>query len=95
MLVDSRSSKHFVDLKLIPGVKSKMLEYREINPPMEIKPAGHNTFFGTAQGVLLVLVRDTQDACRTVKVSIVLVPGLGTFFFLWPWQLLGCQNYFH
>ena len=43
---------------------------------MEIKAAGHNTLLGTAQGILLVVVRDTQDVCRTVKLSIVLVPGL-------------------
>ena len=44
---------------------------------MEIKAAGHNTLFGTAQTVLLVLVRDTQDVCRTVKLATFSVPGLG------------------
>ena len=34
---------------------------------MEIKAAGYNTQFGTAQGIQLVVVRDTQDVCRTVK----------------------------
>ena len=38
---------------------------------------GHNTLFDTAQGILLVVVRDTQDVCRTVKLSIVFVPDLG------------------
>ena len=76
MLVDSGSSKHFVDPKLIRRVENKMLNYTEINPPMEIKAAGHNTLFGTEQGILLVVVRDTQDVCRTVKPPIVLVPGL-------------------
>ena len=69
---DSESSKHFVDLKLVHRVDSRMQGYVEINPPMEI----HNTLFGTAQGILLVVVRDTQDVCRTVKLPIVLVPGL-------------------
>ena len=53
MLVDSGSSKHFVDSKLFRGVVSRMLEHTEINPPMGIKATGHNTFFGTAQGILL------------------------------------------
>ena len=44
---------------------------------MEIKAAGHNTLFGTAQGILLVVVRDTQDLCRTVKLPILFMPGLG------------------
>ncbi|CAM9519788.1 unnamed protein product, partial [Ascophyllum nodosum] len=36
---------------------------------------------GIAQGTLLVVVRDTQDICRTVKLPIVLVPGLGRNLF--------------
>ena len=96
MLVDSRSSKHFVDPKLIRGVESRKLHYTEINPPMEIKAAGHNTLFGTAQGILLVVVHDTQDVCRTVKLPIVLVPGLGRNLFS---TALAAQkdvkNYFH
>ena len=48
---------------------------------MEIKAAGHNTLFGTAQGILLVVVRNTQDACRAVKLPIVLVPGFGRNLF--------------
>ena len=52
MLVDSGSSKHFVDPKLINRVESRMQGYTEINPPMEIKAAGHKTLFGIAQGTL-------------------------------------------
>ena len=64
-----------------------MLEYTKINPPtMEMKAAGHNPFFGTAQGIPLVVVRDTPDDCRTVKLPIVLVPGL-ILYFLQLWQL--------
>ena len=82
MLVDSGSSKHyFVDSKFIRGVENRMLEYTGINPPMKIKAAGHNTLFGTVQGILQVVVRDTQDVCRTVKLPIVLVPGLGRNIF--------------
>ena len=53
-----------------------MHDYTEINLPMKIKAAGHNTLFGIAQGTLLVVVRDTQDVSRTVKLPIVLMPGL-------------------
>ena len=42
---------------------------------------GHNTLFDTAQGILLVVVRDTQDVCRIVKLPIVLVPDLGRNIF--------------
>ena len=49
LLVDSGSSKHFVDPKLVHRVESRMHDYIEIYPPMEIKAAGHNNIlFGTA-----------------------------------------------
>ena len=59
MLVDSGSSKHFVDPKLIRRVESRMQNYTDINPPMEIKATSDKSLFGTAQGILLVVVRDT------------------------------------
>ena len=77
MLVDSGSFKHFIDAKLIRVVESRMMNYTEINLPMKIKTMSYNTLVGTAQDILLVLVRDTQNVCRTIKLLIVLVPGLG------------------
>ena len=68
--------EHFIDPELIRGVESRMLGYTKINPPMEIRAAADKTIFGTAQGILLFLARDTQDLCRTVKLPIALVPGL-------------------
>ena len=81
MLVDSGPSKYFVDPKLVHEVESTMQVYTPIDPPMKIKAAGHNTLFGVAQGTLLLVVRDTQDICRTVKLPMVLVPGLGQNIF--------------
>ena len=95
MLIDSGSFKHFVDPKLFHRVDSRMQDYGEINPPMEIKATGHNTLFGTALGTLLVVVRDTQDVCRTVKLPIVLVPGLGRNLFSTALAAERCQNKFH
>ena len=57
-----------------------MQDYTQIDPPMEIRATGHNTLLGIAQGTLclLVVVRDTHDICRrTIKLPIVVVPGLG------------------
>ena len=82
MPVDSGSSEHFADPKLIRRIEFRIMQdCTEINPPMETKAAGHNTLFGPAQGILLVVVRDAQDVCRTVKLPIVLVPGLGRNLF--------------
>ena len=80
MLVDFGSLKQFFDPKLIRRVESRMLDYTEVNPSTKIKAAGHNTLFGTAQGILLVKVPDTQYVCTTIKLPIVLVPGLGRLF---------------
>ena len=53
-----------------------MLEYTKIEPPMEITTSGNNVLRGTAQGILLVVARGTDGALRTVKLFILLVPGL-------------------
>ena len=53
-----------------------MLEYTRGEPPMEIKAAGNSMLRGTAQGMLQVVERSTDDALRTVKLAIVLVLGL-------------------
>ena len=42
---------------------------------MEIRAAGGNVLLGTAQDILLVVVRGTDDILRKVKLPIVLVPG--------------------
>ena len=69
-----------------------MLGYTEINPPMEIQATGDNILYGTAQGIALVLVRDTDDVCRQVKWPVVLGPELKSFFQL-QLQHKRCQNY--
>ena len=74
--MDLRSFKYFIEPKSIRGVESRILDYTEIIPPMEIKAVGDNTLFGTAKGILLVLAGDSQDVCRTGKLPIVLVPRL-------------------
>ena len=43
---------------------------------MKITAAGNNVLRGTAQGILLVVVRGTDDGLMTVKQPIVLVRGL-------------------
>lgn len=73
-MVDSGSSKHFTGPELSRGVEARMHQYSTINPPMEIK--GGNIFYGTAQGILPILVRGTENVCWKVKLPIVRVPGL-------------------
>ena len=69
LLVDSGSTKYFIDPELIRGVESRMQQYTRIEPPMEITAAGNNVLRGTAQGVFLVIVRGTDNALRIVKMA--------------------------
>ena len=48
---------------------------------MEIRGAGDNILYGTAQNMLLVIVRGTDDVLSTVKLAIVLVSGLRGIYF--------------
>ena len=76
LLVDLGSSKHFIDPELIRWLESRMLECTRIEPLMKIRAAGNNVSHDTAKGILLVVVRGTDDILKTVKLPIVLVPGL-------------------
>ena len=80
LLVDSGSSKLFIDQELIRGVESRILKYTRIESPMENRATGDNVLYGTAQGILLVAVRGTGHILKTVKLPIVLVPGLRNIF---------------
>ena len=74
LLVDSGSSKHFIDPGLIRGIES---ECTTIEPPMEVTEAENDVLLGTAQEILLVvIIRGTDNVLRTVKRPIVQVPGL-------------------
>ena len=66
------------------------MNHTDINPPMKIKAAGHNTLFGTAQSILQVLVCNTLDVYRTFKLSIVLVRGSRSNIF--PTAVTGQNN---
>ena len=60
--MDSCSSKYFIDPELIRGVESRMLECTTIEPPVEIRAVGDDVLRGTAQGILLVVVRGTDES---------------------------------
>ena len=82
LLVDPGSSKYFIDPELIRGVESRMLEYTKIEPPMKVRAAWDNVLRGTAQGILLVDARGTDDILTTVKLpTVVVVHALKWNFF--------------
>ena len=48
---------------------------------MEIRAADVNILYGTAQGILLVLVRSTDDVSRKVELPFALVREMKRIFF--------------
>ena len=44
-----------------------MLEYTRIEPPVMIIATGENVLYGTAESILLAVVRGTDDVLRTIK----------------------------
>ena len=81
MMVDSGASDHYVDDKLVPWIKSKMINLQEINPAREITTAGMHTLYGTATGDVVCKAADSDGKERTANVPIVIVPGIGKHLF--------------
>eukprot|EP00752_Nemacystus_decipiens_P006651 g5979.t1 len=81
MMVDSGASDHYVDDKLVPGIKNKMINLRQINPAREITTAGNHTLHGTATGDIVCEVTDSNGNERLAHIPIVIVPGIGKHLF--------------
>ncbi len=81
MMVDSGASDHYVDDKLVPWIKSKMINLQEINPAREITTAGMHTLYGTATGDIACEVTESNGEVHTARIPIVIVPGIGKHLF--------------
>ena len=64
--MDSDLSKYFIDPELIRGVESIILKHTRMESPM-VRATGDNVLYGTAQGILLVVVRGTADVSNIVS----------------------------
>ena len=58
-----------------------MQHYSAIEAPIKIKATADSILYRTAQNILLALVRGTDDVLRKVKLPVVFVLGLKSFFF--------------
>ena len=81
LLVDSGASKSFIDEELIPGLKERMREFKELSAPMEIITAGKHTIYGVGTGIISFTIRDSHGAQLPVKLRALVVPGLGRNIF--------------
>ena len=50
MVVDSGASDHYVDYKLVEGIKQLMFHYQEFDAPRTMTTAGLHTLLATAIG---------------------------------------------
>ena len=81
LLVDSGVSETFLDDELIPGLKKKMREFKELSTLKEITTTGKHTIYGVGTGIILFTIRDSHGAQLQVNPRALVVPGLGRNIF--------------
>ena len=79
---DSGASRHFIDDRLMAGVKRRMKNYVALKPPVIITTAGDNKLEGVAQCVLQVDVSDSKGTCPYLSLSCLVL--INTCFQLAP-----------
>ena len=62
LLVDSGASESFLDDELIPGLKEKTRDFKELSTPKEITTAGKHTIYGVGTGIISFTIRDSHGA---------------------------------
>ena len=77
MVVDSGASDHYVDHKLVKGIKQLMFCYQEFDTPRTITTAGIHTLLATATEKLQSKVTDSNGRTRKATLPITIVPGIG------------------
>ena len=81
MVVDSGASSHYVDDKLIKGIRKHMFEYKTLKEPSIITTAGMHRLHGSATGKLRVNVTDHLGEKKTVTLPVTIVSGIGRNLF--------------
>ena len=81
LLVDSGAAESFLDDELIPGLKERMREFKELSTPKEITTTGKHTIFGVDTGIISFTIRDSHGVQLPVNLRALVVPGLGRNIF--------------
>lgn len=80
LLIDSGATEHYLDSYLVPGLLD-MSDFRALLVPKSIVAAGGHVLRGTHSGVLPVSVADDKGKFHRIKLTCILVPGLGRHIF--------------
>ena len=81
LLVDRGAPESFLDDELIPGLKERMREFKELSTPKEITTAGKHAIYGVSTGIISFTIGDSYGAQLPVNLRALLVPGLGRSIF--------------
>ena len=81
LLVDNGTSGSFVDDELIPGLKERMREFKELSTPKEITTAGKHTIYRVGTGIIPFTIRNSHGSQLPVNLRALVVPGLGRNIF--------------
>ena len=81
LLVESCASESFLDDELIPGLKERIREFKELSMPKEITTAGKHTIYGVGTGIISFTIRDSHGTQLPVNLRALVVPGLGRNIF--------------
>ena len=80
-MVDSGSSKHFLDPFLIPGLQNRMMDYKALDEPRKIFTAGDHVLERIGTGTVHGTVKDGHGRKTAINFSAFVVPGLGRNLF--------------
>ena len=76
LLVDSGASESFLDDELIPGLKERMREFKELSTPKEITTAGKHAIYGVGTGIISLTIRNSHGARLPINLRALVVPSL-------------------
>lgn len=78
-LVDSGTTEHFVDDKLVPGLKERVKDRALLDAPKIFMVAGNRDLHGAATGILHDSMVDQTGKMYRERVSSLIVSGLGRY----------------
>ena len=81
VMVDSGASGHYFDDALIPGLRYRLDNYQKLDIRQWITTAGGHQLEEAGQGLLRGRIIDAQGVQRLIKISVLIVPGLGQNLF--------------
>ena len=81
LLVDSGASESFLDDELIPGLKERVREFKDLSTLKEVTTAGKRAIYGVGTGIISFTIHGSHGAQLPVNLRTLAVPDLGRNIF--------------